>query len=299
MNDRKLRVVKIAHKLFIEKGYQATSIQDILDESGISKGTFYNYFSSKNELLVEIFNSTHKKLEKEREALLIGKDRSDIEIFIKQVELQMRANRESRLISLFEEVLASNDSELKKHIEMERLNNIRWIYERFLDIFGDDKKSYLLDASIMFLGIIRENIKFYKLANGLNFSNIERVVRYSVNRMIKMVDGLAESGEQLLQPEQLDNWLPNKKNCNQAFYKVLHQTVSALKNAFYQHEEQAKYVELLDFILEELMDSKHPRQFLIESALLSLKGGEIFIDSKELEKLYQIVKNYFTSLNDL
>ena len=42
MNDRKLHVVNMAHQLFIEKGFQATSIQDILDYSGISKGTFYN-----------------------------------------------------------------------------------------------------------------------------------------------------------------------------------------------------------------------------------------------------------------
>ena len=57
MNDRKQHVIKMAHQLFIEKGFQATSIQDILDYSGISKGTFYNYFSSKSELLIAIFKT--------------------------------------------------------------------------------------------------------------------------------------------------------------------------------------------------------------------------------------------------
>ena len=63
MNDRKQHVVNKAHQLFIDKGFQATSIQDILDYSGISKGTFYNYFSSKNELLIAIFKTIFKKLE--------------------------------------------------------------------------------------------------------------------------------------------------------------------------------------------------------------------------------------------
>jgi hypothetical protein len=52
------------------------------DYSGISKGTFYNYFSSKNELLIALLKTIYKKQEKDRNELLIGKDPSHIEIFI-------------------------------------------------------------------------------------------------------------------------------------------------------------------------------------------------------------------------
>ncbi|HYK72040.1 MAG TPA: TetR/AcrR family transcriptional regulator [Pseudoneobacillus sp.] len=298
MNDRKQRVLKIAHQLFIEKGFQATSIQDILDESGISKGTFYNYFSSKNELLVAIFKSNYEKVQKERDELLIGRDRSEIEIFIKQVELQMISNRENRFISLFEEVMASNDTDLKRLIELARLRNIRWIYERFIDIFGENKKPYLLDSANMFLGILRENIKFYQLANGLHSLNISKVVHYSVNRLIKMVDGLAESGEQLIPPERLDTWFPAKKKCSQAYSKQFHQTITKLKKAIQEHSEHSKYDELLDFVLEELLDSKQPRKFLIESTLASLKMGKALFEKKDLEELDKLVESYFIQLQD-
>lgn len=90
MKDRKQHVIKMAHQLFIDKGFQATSIQDILDYSGIAKGTFYNYFSSKNELLIALFTTLYKQMEKERNDLLIGQDPSDIEIFIKQMEAAAR-----------------------------------------------------------------------------------------------------------------------------------------------------------------------------------------------------------------
>ncbi len=46
MIDRKQHVVNMAHPLFINKGVQSTSVQDILEYSGISKGTFFTYFSS-------------------------------------------------------------------------------------------------------------------------------------------------------------------------------------------------------------------------------------------------------------
>ena len=50
----KLRIIDAAEKLFKEKGYVATSVQDILDTLHISKGGFYHYFDTKMELLSEV-----------------------------------------------------------------------------------------------------------------------------------------------------------------------------------------------------------------------------------------------------
>ena len=130
MNDRKQQVINKAHQLFIDKGFQATSIQDILEYSGISKGTFYNYFSSKNELLIAIFKNVFKQVEQGRNELLIGQDPSNIEIFIKQIEIQLKTNYENKLISLFEEVYFSKDEELKQYIKLGNLLSLNWLYER-------------------------------------------------------------------------------------------------------------------------------------------------------------------------
>lgn len=48
---RKKEIITAAKTLFFEKGYDSTSIQDIIDTLGIAKGTFYHYFKSKDELL--------------------------------------------------------------------------------------------------------------------------------------------------------------------------------------------------------------------------------------------------------
>ncbi|MBN1130203.1 MAG: TetR/AcrR family transcriptional regulator [Chitinispirillaceae bacterium] len=48
---RKEEILEIAQKLFVEKGYEATSIEAILSQAGISKGAFYYYFKSKEELI--------------------------------------------------------------------------------------------------------------------------------------------------------------------------------------------------------------------------------------------------------
>lgn len=48
---RRAEILDTAQKFFYIKGYEQTSIQDIISEIGIAKGTFYHYFNSKPDLL--------------------------------------------------------------------------------------------------------------------------------------------------------------------------------------------------------------------------------------------------------
>ena len=49
--DVKSRIVAAAWQLFYEKGYNGTTVDDIIALSDTSKGSFYYYFSTKDELL--------------------------------------------------------------------------------------------------------------------------------------------------------------------------------------------------------------------------------------------------------
>ena len=51
---RKLELLQIAYKLFITKGYENTSVDDIIEAAGIAKGTYYYYFESKEQTLEEV-----------------------------------------------------------------------------------------------------------------------------------------------------------------------------------------------------------------------------------------------------
>ncbi|WP_201714630.1 TetR/AcrR family transcriptional regulator [Rossellomorea arthrocnemi] len=48
---KRKELLTIAESIFLKKGYEQTSINDILNASGISKGAFYHYFKSKDEVL--------------------------------------------------------------------------------------------------------------------------------------------------------------------------------------------------------------------------------------------------------
>jgi len=48
---RKAEIIDVAERLFTTKGYNKTTISDIMDDIGIAKGTFYYHFKSKDEVM--------------------------------------------------------------------------------------------------------------------------------------------------------------------------------------------------------------------------------------------------------
>ena len=51
---RKQELLRIAYEMFITKGYEATSVDEIIDKVQIAKGTYYYYFESKEQMLEEV-----------------------------------------------------------------------------------------------------------------------------------------------------------------------------------------------------------------------------------------------------
>ena len=63
--NTKSRIVSAAWKLFYEQGYEDTTVEDIVFESGTSKGSFYHYFDGKDALLgtlAYVFDEKYEQL---------------------------------------------------------------------------------------------------------------------------------------------------------------------------------------------------------------------------------------------
>jgi AcrR family transcriptional regulator len=50
------RLLTVATRLFAQKGFEATSVQEIVESAGVTKGAMYHYFASKDDLLFEIYH---------------------------------------------------------------------------------------------------------------------------------------------------------------------------------------------------------------------------------------------------
>ena len=51
---RRLELLDIAQRLFLERGYERTTVNDVIDAAGVSKGAFYHHFRAKEDLLEAI-----------------------------------------------------------------------------------------------------------------------------------------------------------------------------------------------------------------------------------------------------
>lgn len=54
--ETRRKILDIAFRLFSEKGYDHTTIQDIVDELGMSKGAVYHHFKSKEDILNHLYD---------------------------------------------------------------------------------------------------------------------------------------------------------------------------------------------------------------------------------------------------
>lgn len=71
---RKMEFLETALELFNEKGYEKTTIKDIIETMGVSKGAFYHYFQSKEDIIEEISDAYAERVLKQTESLANRRD---------------------------------------------------------------------------------------------------------------------------------------------------------------------------------------------------------------------------------
>jgi TetR/AcrR family transcriptional regulator, transcriptional repressor for nem operon len=54
MNDSKEHIIVVASKLFLQKSYKEVTMKELVKATGLSKGAFYHYFDSKEQLFMEV-----------------------------------------------------------------------------------------------------------------------------------------------------------------------------------------------------------------------------------------------------
>lgn len=56
------KILHTAFALFLERGYENTPVQAIIDAVGIAKGTFYHHFQSKEQMLVDLIEGLSRRV---------------------------------------------------------------------------------------------------------------------------------------------------------------------------------------------------------------------------------------------
>lgn len=67
--ETRKKIYDTAVRLLSEKGYENTTIDDICNASGVAKGSFYHYFKTKSDIIVQTYNDVDERISQEFESL--------------------------------------------------------------------------------------------------------------------------------------------------------------------------------------------------------------------------------------
>src|ERR1700757_27567 len=56
MNDSKEHILSVSLNLFLQKNFKEVTMKEIVEQTGLSKGAFYHYFTSKEQVFEEVLN---------------------------------------------------------------------------------------------------------------------------------------------------------------------------------------------------------------------------------------------------
>ncbi|MFE3576103.1 TetR/AcrR family transcriptional regulator [Lysinibacillus sp. NPDC059133] len=285
MNKRKRQIITAARALFIEKGFVDASINDIISAAKISKGTFYNHFSSKNECLIAILDEGREEASNRRHELLYGKDPTDLEVLTQQVAVLMYVNREHNLIQIFESVFHSRDNELKKIILNYHLQELEWLANRLVQVFGEEVSPISYECAVQTLGMINLSIRAVLIAD-YKYINREAIVRVALRNISVIIPVMLESKEILISTEMI-NTIQNVANYKTVDKETVIEQLTGFKKGLSKNET-AEGLEYVEFLLEELQREK-PKLFIIESLLTPFRKA--FVETEHTEEARDIANS--------
>ena len=146
---RKKTILEAAEKLFVQKGYEATGMDEICTSSSLSRRTVYSYFDSKQEILYAIMSEHLSSLEKEFETII--KDNDDFMIRWKQffsakLSFDRNCPMDVRLIQ------STRSKDVQKNMDSEALHEIVVIGQKIEDLLVGVMEQGVAE------GIVRDDI---------------------------------------------------------------------------------------------------------------------------------------------
>lgn len=191
MSDKKQNIMDTAVKFFAEKGYHATSIQDIADELGIAKGAMYFYFKSKEDLLVQIVQHYLTLFANEFIAIMRDEERSPRARLAKQIILKSERLSDNRdFITMFIKERFEVNEAIHTLLHDVNAQFLEVTMECIVALYGERIKRYAKDAAILFTSMVDGYLGVLHVEHA-NI-NLGKLSHFLVDRLDDVVEGLLE-----------------------------------------------------------------------------------------------------------
>jgi len=220
--ERKNELLDIAQQLFFAKGYDLTSVETIIKQVGVSKGTFYYYFKSKEDLLDKLVERLSKKIVFELKSMVEKEDLNALEKLNQAFEIIRNLKMEN--IDLIKTVMHFYYEE-KNLLFRHKINtnSIKLFVPEFIKIINQGIKEKSFDtlfpdeAARLILGLavdLSESMPALILELDQNPENIGRIERAmkSYESAVERILGAKKDTVNIVNREIIKNFLEKIKN---------------------------------------------------------------------------------------
>ncbi|WP_161993109.1 TetR/AcrR family transcriptional regulator [Sediminibacillus terrae] len=274
MNEKKRNIIEASIALFAEKGFYSTSVQEIVDKSNLSKGSFYLHFRSKDELMLRIFeyyyDLMNRKVDEVRQENLPPK-----ESFIKQIRVQLEEilKHKDFIITQFREQTISLNEELFQFIRQKDIEIKQWYEQNLINMYGNRAEEHVVDLSIIVEGMLSNYMQLsIKYDVELDF---HKMAVFLVRRLDDIVRGLIDSGEEpLVTKEHLTEFAQQMNlppdSVKQEVETSLQKMQEAINHLDIDPSKAAELQGVIDYLSSEIRKAE-PKKFLIQGLLANFK----------------------------
>lgn len=281
MNEKKRQIIEAAIHCFAEKGYHATSIQEITDTLGIAKGSIYFYFKNKEDLYVSVFKYYFERMIGKMQALTEDTSLTPRDRLYQQVTHQYQMFMESRdfILTMWKERVDINED---VHKLVHNMNaQILSVYRNcILEMYPVEVEAYSLDSAMLFHGMMSYYLQ-YMLQEPKAYDT-SRLARSLMERLDDIVYGMISKGQPpVVDVAAMDAFfkmgsLKLEKEGPDVFDEIRSIRLIA-EQASWAQEVQGEVVSALA-VLEEEFAKVEPRSVIVKgmvTLLKSLKLAEI------------------------
>lgn len=267
MTEKELVIIKSGMKLFAQKGFSSTSIQEIATESGISKGAFYLHFKSKDDLLLSILEYIFETIDS---SLLVfeNQDLSPREKFIKQLTAFFGTfiGHKEFITMLSKEQAIPRNEKIKTLFFKKRFESHLLYRKGLVSIYGENTETFSIDLALILEGLFHSYIGLLIL-DPAEF-DIEELSHFLMRRMDSIVKDISAE-KPFLTEQKLGKILKSSKQfCATTDINIV---VQKMRNEI-EKMENKETLEISLEVLEEEMSKQSPRLPVIKGMLSNFKG---------------------------
>lgn len=179
------KILKSAYNLFATKGFEKTTVADIINQADCSKGGFYHHFRSKNDVIDGITMNYVADLRKSYKKIIENKDRSVIDIMNNLIIIvnkikEERVNEWPKVSKIF--MFEGNDAIINKMVNEFELVTTEFYEELIVlgiseGVFSVKHPKFLAEV------ITKEIFKLYEKATTVVMSKDENSINEFQNRL--------------------------------------------------------------------------------------------------------------------